>query len=165
MIIQTHASSYALRLLAALLVTGMTVGLGIVIFMLSLSTQGLETIVAAHMANSGVTHPVTAVLLNFRGYDTFLEMAALLMALIGAWSLAPVPETRLTKPGAVLDYLARLLTPLVVVAASYLLWAGSHSPGGAYFRQAPYWQRWACCCIYQAGACLLRQPTFIYADY
>ena len=38
--------------------------------------------VAAHLAESGVTHPVTAVLLNYRGYDTLLEIAVLLLALL-----------------------------------------------------------------------------------
>jgi multisubunit Na+/H+ antiporter MnhB subunit len=38
--------------------------------------------VAAHLGQSGVEHPVTAVLLNFRGYDTLLEVAVLLLALL-----------------------------------------------------------------------------------
>jgi len=39
----------------------------------------LRTAVAANMTASGVEHPVTAVLLNFRGYDTLLEIAVLLL--------------------------------------------------------------------------------------
>ena len=37
----------------------------------------------AAMAQSGVDHPVTAVLLNFRAWDTLLELAVLLLALLG----------------------------------------------------------------------------------
>ena len=36
--------------------------------------------VAANLATSGVSNPVTAVLLNFRAYDTLLELAVLLTA-------------------------------------------------------------------------------------
>ena len=42
----------------------------------------LRVPVAAHLAESGVSHPVTAVLLNYRGYDTLLEIAVLLLALL-----------------------------------------------------------------------------------
>ena len=52
----------------------------------------LRVPVAAHLADSGVTHPVTAVLLNFRGYDTLLEIAVLLLALLGI--LAVVGDAR-----------------------------------------------------------------------
>src|SRR5690242_11443125 len=43
----------------------------------------LPEMVTAKMKQSGVEHPVTAVLLNFRGYDTLLEVAVLLLALLG----------------------------------------------------------------------------------
>jgi multisubunit Na+/H+ antiporter MnhB subunit len=45
--------------------------------------------VAAHLPESGVRHPVTAVLLNFRGYDTLLEVAVLLLAVLGVLALPP----------------------------------------------------------------------------
>ena len=35
-----------------------------------------------------MSNPVTAVLLSFRGYDTLLELAALLAALLGILALA-----------------------------------------------------------------------------
>ena len=40
-------------------------------------SAGLREAVTAQMDRSGVSHPVTAVLLNFRGYDTLLEVAVL----------------------------------------------------------------------------------------
>lgn len=115
-----------------MLIIGMTAGLAIAILTLPPHAQGLEPAVAARMADSGVSHPVTAVLLNFRGYDTLLEMAVLLMALVGAWSLAPIPEVPPPAPGEVLDYLTRLLAPLIVMTVGYLIWAGAHAPGGAF---------------------------------
>jgi uncharacterized MnhB-related membrane protein len=44
---------------------------------------GLSVHVAGAIADSGADNPVTAVLLNFRAYDTLLEVAVLLLALIG----------------------------------------------------------------------------------
>lgn len=89
--------------------------------------------VAAHLAESGVSHPVTAVLLNYRGYDTLLEIVVLLLALLAILAVvgdAPVAPARAAHP--VLHTLARLATPLMVVVAVYLLWAGAFRPGGAF---------------------------------
>lgn len=90
--------------------------------------------VAANMDRSGVAHPVTAVLLNFRGYDTLLEIAVLLIALIGLAAAAGRDEA---APGdgtvePVLQSLSRLAAPLMALVAVYLLWAGAHRPGGAF---------------------------------
>jgi multisubunit Na+/H+ antiporter MnhB subunit len=89
--------------------------------------------VAAHLGQSGVSHPVTAVLLNYRGYDTLLEIAVLLLALLAVFAVAgtsAVPPPRGAHP--VLQTLARLAAPLGVVVAVYLLWAGAFRPGGAF---------------------------------
>ena len=59
---------------------------------LSLPFHGtsLRAQVFANMGKSGVSNPVTAVLLNFRGYDTLLEIVVLFLAALGAWSLGIV---------------------------------------------------------------------------
>lgn len=93
----------------------------------------LRVPVAAHLGESGVSHPVTAVLLNYRGYDTLLEIAVLLLAMLAI--LAVVGETRIASPSQshpVLQTLARLATPSIIVMAVYLLWAGAFRPGGAF---------------------------------
>jgi len=93
----------------------------------------LRISVAARLAESGVSHPVTAVLLNYRGYDTLLEVAVLLLAVVGI--LAGGGEAGTTAPKVahpVLRTPARLAAPLMVVAAVYLLWAGAFRPGGAF---------------------------------
>lgn len=93
----------------------------------------LRAAVAAHLAESGVTHPVTAVLLNYRGYDTLLEIAVLLLALLAILAVvgdAPASPSRAAHP--LLQALARLAVPLMVVIAVYLLWAGAFRPGGAF---------------------------------
>ena len=54
---------------------------------LPLSAINLRIPVAANMGESGVSHPVTAVLLNYRGYDTLLEIAVLLLFVQRRFSL------------------------------------------------------------------------------
>ena len=89
--------------------------------------------VAAAMDRSGVLHPVTAVLLNFRGYDTLLEVAVLLLAVLGVLSVAGAGAAPCPGPEEpVLQAMARLLVPLMILAAGFLLWAGAHRPGGAF---------------------------------
>lgn len=100
----------------------------------------LPAAVSANMAQSGVAHPVTAVLLNFRGYDTLLEIGVLLLALIvvlavatrekgGDEYAAPLP---VPAGDPVLQTLARVAVPLMALAGAYLLWAGAFRPGGAF---------------------------------
>lgn len=86
--------------------------------------------VYAQLALSGVSNPVTAVLLNFRAYDTLLELAVLLVAVLGIRALgraqpAYVAETALRD-------LVVWLVPVLIVMAGYVLWAGAHAPGGAF---------------------------------
>lgn len=89
--------------------------------------------VAAHLAQSGVSHPVTAVLLNYRGYDTLLEIAVLLVALLAILAVAGAPDAAPPRPAhPVVQALARLAAPLAVLVAVYLLWAGAFRPGGAF---------------------------------
>jgi multisubunit Na+/H+ antiporter MnhB subunit len=93
----------------------------------------LPAAVAAQMDNSGTAHPVTAVLLNFRGYDTLLEIGVLLLALIVILAVSPREESAApARAEPVLQALARIAVPLMLLAAVYLLWAGAHRPGGAF---------------------------------
>jgi multisubunit Na+/H+ antiporter MnhB subunit len=51
------------------------------------------------MPESGVDHPVTAVLLNFRSYDTLLEIAVLLLAVVVALALREAQPDRPEQMG------------------------------------------------------------------
>ncbi|MGD9661994.1 MAG: MnhB domain-containing protein [Porticoccaceae bacterium] len=107
--------------------------LGTAMFALESTPVDLRLEVSANLPLSGVDHEVTAVLLNYRGYDTLLEIAVLLLALLGI--LAVMPFDRTIAPPAddpVLPILARLAIPLMVIVALYLLWAGAFKPGGAF---------------------------------
>lgn len=114
------------------LLLALTAGLSYTVLSLPDRAEGLQQAVANKMEVSGVSNPVTAVLLNFRGYDTLLEMVVLLLALLGVWSLGGTALRRETAPGQVLDTLARVLVPLLILVAAYLLWVGAHAPGGAF---------------------------------
>lgn len=95
--------------------------------------RGLTESALAQLPNSGVTNPVTAALLNYRAYDTLLEVAVFLLALVGVWSLREEPVTRVDlRDRPLMLSLLRLVLPLLVVAGGYLLWIGSFAPGGAF---------------------------------
>jgi multisubunit Na+/H+ antiporter MnhB subunit len=96
--------------------------------------NGLAPLVHERVGASGVANPVTAVLLNFRGYDTLLEIAVLLLALVGASALriAGQEDALVPGPGTVLYSFARMLVPVMLVVAGYFLWAGATAPGGAF---------------------------------
>jgi len=98
-----------------------------------LPTPGLGHEVLAALKDSGVDHPVTAVLLNFRALDTLLEIGVLLLAAVTIWSLGPAPSPLVpAMPSPALPALGRLLFPVFVLVTGYLLWRGSHAPGGAF---------------------------------
>ncbi len=87
--------------------------------------------VTSQLARSGVSNPVTAVLLNFRAYDTMLELAVLLAAVLGILALGPASRSY-APAGLLLAGLVHWLVPLLVLMAAYLLWVGGHAPGGAF---------------------------------
>lgn len=100
------------------------------------------TLAPAAVANAwatGLSNPVTNVLMAFRAMDTMLEKIVLLLAIVGVWSLAPDsawggrPGPRhQADPRGVLAFLARLLPPVGIVIGIYILWTGSDHPGGAF---------------------------------
>ena len=146
----------------AVLLTGTALAAGLLLAVLDapLPALRLPPTVEANMAQSGVTHPVTAVLLNFRGYDTLLEVAVLLLPLLGMLALAPArPASAGRAPvEPVLATLARLLAPLMILVAGYLLWAGAHRPGGA-LQAAAVLAAAGCCRIWPARRRLGRVPA------
>jgi len=124
-----------MRLLAFLFTVGLTLCLVFAVISLPSSPTGLADHISANISKSGVINPVTAVLLNFRGYDTLLEIGVLLLAVFGVWALPASPHVQVfssSGSGPILLALVRLFVPLMIVVAGYFLWAGSHGPGGAF---------------------------------
>ncbi|MFN2361932.1 MAG: MnhB domain-containing protein [Marinobacter sp.] len=95
----------------------------------------LPQVLNERMDLSGVEHPVTAVLLNFRSYDTLLEIGVLVIAGIAGISMAKtasLEDPELRTSDTLLYALQRWFIPLMLVLAGYLLWAGADRPGGAF---------------------------------
>ena len=95
------------------------------------TVTGYDAQVAERLDRSGVANPVTAVLLNFRSYDTLLEIVVLaaalaIMLMLGGKPLAPRPLGPLFVP------FAKIIVPTSIVIAGYLLWLGATQPGGAF---------------------------------
>ncbi len=121
------------QLLFFFLVFSLIALLGTILCSFPASTRGLAAAVASLQEQSGVESPVTAVLLNFRGYDTLLEVMVLLLAVIGVWSLTKVPAANVqTDISPVQMGVVRLIAPVMCLFAAYLVWQGSHLAGGAF---------------------------------
>lgn len=89
----------------------------------------------AALPASGVDHAVTAVLLDWRSFDTLLEVMVLLVAVLVALALRetqPDSPDRMGLENPLLRGVMSWLLPLMLLVAGYLLWAGAHRPGGAF---------------------------------
>lgn len=98
---------------------------------MSYTGHRLGSLVESELTNSGVGNPVTAVLLNFRAYDTLLELAVLSAALMGILVLGPERNAP-SGDSPVITYLVAWLTPILIVVGGYVLWVGAYEPGGAF---------------------------------
>ncbi|GAA1054010.1 hydrogenase subunit MbhD domain-containing protein [Dietzia natronolimnaea] len=100
----------------------------------------LTDTVAGAMDTTATGHPITAVLLDFRAYDTLLEVAVILVAVVGAFALAAVAPQATGADGAdgagplhrTLGDFLRLASPVLLLLAAWLLFAGAYRPGGAF---------------------------------
>jgi multisubunit Na+/H+ antiporter MnhB subunit len=120
----------------AVLTAAMVVGIGGAVWSLPVTAEGLAGPAAVELDRAGTINPVTAVLLNYRSYDTLLEIAVLLvavwaaLALVGGWAGGVPRASEAHNP--VLRGFVRVLTPVMMLVAGYLLWVGGHAPGGAF---------------------------------
>jgi len=144
---------------AGVLAVSLAAVLGVVLITLPERPVVIAEFLVPALHLSGAENPVTAVLLNFRAYDTLMEVAVLVAAVAAVWAMEPGrPVTRFgpvrggaadrrvlrtvaverlqgplgTGSGAVVSALLRLVLPLILLTALYLAWAGSYLPGGAF---------------------------------
>ena len=125
-----------LRLVAAVLCATVAAGLASLVLYPPGPAPSLAPVAAASLPATGLGNPVTAVLLAFRAFDTFLEKVVLLLALIGVWSLAadghwggaPTLPWPADRDGA-LTFLAKILPPVGIVVGLYVFWTGADHPG------------------------------------
>lgn len=121
------------RFLLALAAFGLFGFLAQAVLSLGPDPRGLTAESLANLPAAGLENPVTAVLLNYRGYDTLLEVAVLLLAIVAVWSLGRVKVASVaSEPPVLLAALMRLALPVLVISAGYSLWIGAYAPGGAF---------------------------------
>jgi multisubunit Na+/H+ antiporter MnhB subunit len=124
----------------AIMAAVVTLPLAVLLFhaLLELPSEpgGLTSAVAAQLATHPVSHPVTAVLLDFRAYDTWLEVMVLLLAVTAALLVRRTRDLRdvpaMTSGSPVLYWGVRFALPIMILVGGYLLWLGTHAPGGAF---------------------------------
>lgn len=125
-----------IRLLGAFLACFMVASsLVIAVLHRPLPVKDLCVHLGSRLDEAGASHAVTAVLLDFRSYDTLLEVAVLLVAVVVAMALReaqPDGPDRMGLATPLLRAVMGWLLPIVLLVAAYLLWAGSSRPGGAF---------------------------------
>jgi multicomponent K+:H+ antiporter subunit A len=120
------------------------VGLGVAGAAYAMLTRSFDTISGYHIAQSvpggGGTNVVNVTLVDFRGFDTFGEIAVLGMAALGLQSLlaglqlAPIAKAAGSgeRHPLMLRMMARPLLPLALTVSLYIFLRGHNLPGGGF---------------------------------
>jgi multisubunit Na+/H+ antiporter MnhB subunit len=141
----------ATRIFCAIAIGALGLGLIAALILTDNISSSLPALVQQQLTQSGVQNPVTAVLLNFRSYDTLLEIGVLLIVAVamlpssnfnsdinpnmpggnrsGSRLVSFVNSAPVNPP---LEALLRWLIPMIIVMAGYMLWTGATLPGGAF---------------------------------
>jgi multisubunit Na+/H+ antiporter MnhB subunit len=122
------------------------------------SFQSFEPIIAHNiqdeLSQSGVSHEVTAVLLNFRALDTLLEVGVVVLALIGIYTIKPYFRYKpLSFESTITNTFVAFLFPIIVLSSFYILYSGSYQSGGAF----------AAAALFAGGIIILRlvKPSYL----
>jgi multisubunit Na+/H+ antiporter MnhB subunit len=127
------------RALAAALSAALGLSLAAVVLNLPTPAPTLAPQASAGLADAGLGNAVTAVLMVYRPFDTMLEKAVLLLAVVAVWSVAqdrfwggaPAPLGKARQERA-LRFLAELLAPIGVLIGLHVFWVSADEPGGAF---------------------------------
>lgn len=99
---------------------------------LSAEPSPLRDAAIGEIEGTGVTHPITAVLLSYRSLDTLLEIAVLVIAAFAACAVARESFRPLRATDPIRRALAILVLPALLMVAIWILVAGTSRPGGAF---------------------------------
>lgn len=89
----------------------------------------------------GIPNMVTSVLASYRGYDTMGEVIVVFAALVGVLALIGIREQKSPRPTyttddkpprPVLQVMAKLLIPYILLFALYVQFHGEYGPGGGF---------------------------------
>lgn len=86
----------------------------------------------AETGRTGVSHPVTAVLLSYRSLDTLLEIAVLTIAAFAARALGHERVLPVPHQDPIRRVLALFILPVLALLVMWVLVAGTSRPGGAF---------------------------------
>jgi multisubunit Na+/H+ antiporter MnhB subunit len=96
------------------------------------AANGAYALAQNALQSTPIGNPVTAVLLDFRGYDTLLEVGVLLLAAFAVTVLSGPITDRFEQQRTMLSFFSHHLAPIVVLVAGYLLYQGMDASGGAF---------------------------------
>ncbi|OGU24707.1 MAG: monovalent cation/H+ antiporter subunit A [Hydrogenophilales bacterium RIFOXYD1_FULL_62_11] len=129
-------------------VIALVAGGGAALLAWAVMTRPYDTIAGYYLANSvpggGGKNVVNVILVDFRGYDTLGEITVLALAGLGIYAL--LENLRLDAPDrdvdgrvwdrdthpAIMASLSRLLLPLALLVAIFILLRGHNQPGGGF---------------------------------
>ncbi|MBU2641867.1 MAG: monovalent cation/H+ antiporter subunit A [Gammaproteobacteria bacterium] len=129
-------------------VIALVAGSGAALLAWAVMTRPYDTIAGYYLANSvpggGGKNVVNVILVDFRGYDTLGEITVLALAGLGIYAL--LENLRLDAPDrdvdgrvwdrdthpAIMASLSRLLLPLALLVAIFILLRGHNQPGGGF---------------------------------
>lgn len=87
----------------------------------------------------GIPNMVTSVLASYRGYDTMGEVIVVFTALVGVLSLIGIrrktitePQHEDTPPQPILQVVAKVIVPFILLFALYVQFHGDFGPGGGF---------------------------------
>ncbi len=99
-----------------------------------------ERYVEQGTAETGVINTVTGMILNYRGFDTFGETCVLFIAsscvmillMVSEEKLKNLPKNLEPKDDKILQYVARIIVPVLMIFGFYVIVNGHLSPGGGF---------------------------------
>jgi multisubunit Na+/H+ antiporter MnhB subunit len=127
-----RGSDVGRSVIAVVLGGAVAVALVVVVRAVPLEPAPLAAEALAQLDRTGVSNPVTAVLLNYRSLDTLLEIAVLVTAVVAVGAVARESIRPVRDAEPVRRALALAIVPVLLVLAIWILVAGSRQPGGAF---------------------------------